>query len=92
MHAAAAVVAPTASCWAVVSGGAPTVGPYPDGGCTTQLDTTNGSGLWVFSREPEMDTASLAAARQALVDLGYTTSQLIDVPQAGCEYAGAFLK
>ena len=39
-----------------------------------------------------MDSASLAAARQALVDLGYTTSQLLDVPQDGCKYEGAFLK
>ena len=77
--------------WAVVSGGQPTVA-YPDGGCTTKLDTTNGSGLWIFSASPSMDSASLAAARQALVDLGYTTSQLLDVPQDGCKYEGAFLK
>ena len=28
----------------------------------------------------------------SLVDLGYTTSQLLDVPQDGCKYEGAFLK
>lgn len=76
--------------WAVVSGGAPTV-EYDDG-CTTSLDKTNGSGLWIFSREQLISSEGLAAARQALVDLGYTLSQLINVPQEGCLYEGALLK
>jgi hypothetical protein len=76
--------------WAAVSGGAPTVA-YPDG-CTTSTDTTNGSGLWIFGRTPVLSADALAAARQALVLLGYTLSQLIDVPQAGCTYDGATIK
>ena len=78
--------------WAIVSGGQPTVGPYPDGGCTTETTTTNGSGLWIFSSTPIMAEEDLEKARQTLVDLGYTTSELLTVPQDGCSYAGAYIK
>jgi hypothetical protein len=57
------------------SGGAPTV-PYPDGGCTTSLDGINGAGLWIFGRVPRIPEEQLVAARNSLLDLGYTTSQV----------------
>lgn len=76
--------------WAAVSGGAPTVA-YPDG-CATPTDGTNGSGLWILGRAPVLGAGILAAARQALVALGYTLSQLLDVPQTGCTYGGATIK
>lgn len=75
--------------WAVVSGGPPTE-PFSDG-CTTKRDGINGSGLWVFSRKP-VDPEGKAAALSALRSKGYTTSQLVDVPQAGCEYTNAWIK
>merc|ERR1712071_404170 len=77
----------TTRLWAIVSGGEPTVA-YEDG-CTTSLDKTNNSGLWIFSRSQIMDPEDLATARQILVDMGYTLSQLIDVPQEGCNYLNA---
>jgi lipocalin len=76
--------------WAVVSGGPPRE-QYEDG-CTTSVTKTNGSGLWIFSRTPVMSDDNLATARQALVDLGYTLSQLLDVEQEGCEYSQAVIK
>jgi len=76
--------------WAAISGGQPTV-QYDDG-CTTTTDQQNNSGLWIFSRTPLLTSSALSAARSALVSLGYTLSQLIDVPQNGCKYTNAVLK
>lgn len=76
--------------WAVVSGGQPTV-EYPDG-CTTKTSSTNGSGLWIFSREPVLSKEYMADAMNALKMQNYTLSQLKAVPQEGCEYKGAFIK
>ena len=76
--------------WAVISGGQPT--EQYDDGCTTKLTGTNGSGLWIFSRSPVADESSITAARKALSELGFTLSQLLDVPQENCEYMDAFIK
>lgn len=75
--------------WAAVSGGKPTV-KYNDG-CTTKKDGINGSGLWVFTRK-NVDPEGAAKAVAALESKGFTTSQLIDVPHAGCDYTGARIK
>merc|ERR1712050_275137 len=75
--------------WALVSGGSPTV-QYPDG-CTTGQAYFN-SGLWIFSRAPVLAPSKLAEAKQVLVDMGYTLSQLKKVRQEGCSYDGARIK
>ena len=79
--------------WAIVSGGPPTV-KYKDGNCSTSQQGTNGSGLWLFTRERYGPLADYytAAMRDILVHLGYTTSQLLNVSQVGCNYTGAYLK
>ena len=41
---------------------------------------------------PPCAHATVAAARAKMADLGISTSQLVDVPQAGCTYDGAFIK
>merc|ERR1712050_440648 len=74
---------------ALVSGGSPTV-QYPDG-CTTGQAYFN-SGLWIFSRAPVLAPGKLAEAKQVLVDMGYTLSQLKKVRQEGCTYNGARIK
>eukprot|EP00750_Incisomonas_marina_P001334 INCI11119.1.p1 GENE.INCI11119.1~~INCI11119.1.p1 ORF type:complete len:264 (+),score=56.10 INCI11119.1:117-794(+) len=76
--------------WAAVSGGQPTV-EYPDG-CTTKTTGINEAGLWIFTREPVGAPADIAAAQDALKSMGFTLSQLNNVTQEGCEYAGAKLK
>jgi lipocalin len=75
--------------WAVVSGGAPHV-QYDDG-CTTAQRYFN-SGLWIFSRAQIISDEDLTAARDSLVKLGYTLSQLVDVEQEGCRYESATIK
>lgn len=77
--------------WAIVSGGQPTVS-YPDGGCTTKLTGTNGSGLWLFSRKPVADAETIKTMLSTLQSLGYTTKELLPVAQAGCRYDGANIK
>ena len=76
--------------WVIVSGGAPTV-RYPDGNCSTSLEGTNGSGLWLFTRS-QNGTKYVPIMRDVLLNLGYTTSQLLNVTQQGCNYTGAFIK
>jgi len=76
--------------WAIVSGGQPTE-EYEDG-CTTQVETINRSGLWIFSRQPVLDAAYLQEAKDILVDKGYTLSLLKPVQQAGCTYDQAKIK
>ena len=76
--------------WAIVSGGAPNV-RYPDGNCSTRLEGTNGSGLWLFTRS-QNGTQYVPIMRNVLLNLGYTTSQLLNVTQQGCNYTGAFIK
>lgn len=83
---------PSPSCyeWLVVSGGQPTVA-YPDG-CTTRTEGTNNAGLWVFSRSPVMDAKYMKDVDELLTTKNISRSQLIDVPQQGCRYEGAFIK
>lgn len=76
--------------WAVVSGGQPTV-QYPDG-CTTKEDSTNNAGLWIFNRKPVGPASDSTEARTFLKNAGYTLSRLVEVPQEGCYYKGAFIK
>lgn len=76
--------------WAIVSGGQPSE-KQADGLCTTKTGTYFG-GLWLFTRETVASDATVAAARAKMADLGISTSQLVDVPQAGCTYDGAFIK
>ena len=56
--------------WAVISGGQPSV-EYSDG-CTTKLEGTNGSGLWIFTRDPVGNPDDIQAARDALTAMGFT--------------------
>lgn len=76
--------------WLLVSGGQPTE-QYADG-CTTKINTTNHSGLWIFSRTPILSKQKLETAKQTLVHKGYTLSQLLPVQQKGCKYNGAYIK
>ena len=76
--------------WAIVSGGPPTV-KYQDGNCSTSLEGTNGSGLWLFTRKLN-GTRFVPTMRSTLLDLGYTTSQLLNVTQDGCDYSKAYIK
>ena len=46
-----------------------------------------GGGAWVVTRRPR-DAAGAAAALAAGAALGLDTSELLDVPQEGCAYAG----
>lgn len=75
--------------WAVVSGGQPTE-KYDDG-CTTKLTGTNGSGLWIFSRDPVATENDIDNARASLSEMGFTLSQLKDVEQKGCIYDQALI-
>lgn len=70
--------------WAIISGGQPTV-QYPDG-CTTRNDTSNGAGLWFFTRNQTVDSNVIDEMSNKVKSLGYTTSQLNDVKQVGCKY------
>lgn len=76
--------------WAVISGGQPK-NQYSDG-CTTNVNTTNNSGLWIFSRYPIMPKDHLNDANKLLKSKGYTLSQLLPVEQDGCLYKDAFIK
>ena len=76
--------------WAIISGGPPTV-KYPDGNCSTSLKGVNGSGLWLFTRERN-GIKYIPKMRSILINLGYTTSQLLDVNQTNCKYEGAYIK
>ena len=64
---------------------------YKDG-CTTKTTGTNGAGLWLFTRQPVVETATVDMMRQELVNKGYALDELIDVPQQGCTYKGAYIK
>ena len=86
--------------WAIVSGGAPTeVRETADDGtvlCTTKegnsfLDT-NGSGLWLFTREQVASEETIAAMENMLLDMGIYTGDLKTVQQEGCTYEGTTIK
>jgi lipocalin len=87
--------------WAIVSGGQPNQ-PYPSTSnpsttlCTTKegssfLDT-NGSGLWLFTREKIADATTIKEMEGTLLAMGVYTGNLKDVTQVDCQYNGATLK
>lgn len=80
--------------WAIISGGAPSA-HGKDGKCQTGRQTpllrrfqTNGIGLWLFSRQ-SVDPEATAVMLEAASGLGFDTSVLVPVQQAGCTYSGA---
>ena len=88
--------------WAIVSGGAPdqprTTDPAnPDANlCTTKEGSnffdTNGSGLWLFTREKVADQDTINTMEAKLTAMGVYTGDLKTVAQANCNYDGATLK
>jgi len=83
--------------WAIVSGGQPKVLKQEDPvQCTTKQGTsfldTNGSGLWLFTREQVASEETVQAMENILEDMGVYTGDLLPVEQAGCTYDGADLK
>jgi lipocalin len=85
--------------WAIISGGQPTdvVGggqsaTKTDVRCTTKTTGTNGSGLWLFTREPIPADGVVEAMEKKLLEMGVSTSKLLDVPQKGCNYHNVPLK
>lgn len=86
--------------WAIVSGGPPEA---PSGGaCSTASSLAarlapsglgGGEmadvGLWLFSRQPVADEATLQAMRDEAAAIGFDLGVLVSVKQAGCKYEGA---
>lgn len=76
--------------WSVISGGPPTT--PSNGACRTGRDgpqtflDINGSGLWIFTRQPVPSAATVDAARNAAKTLGFDLTPLVNVVQAGCTY------
>ena len=58
---------------------------YPDGNCSTSLHGTNGSGLWLFTRERfgYLVDKYVYFMRDLLINMGITVSQLLNVTQSG---------
>ena len=81
--------------WAIVSGGLPKE-EKPNGTCTTKQGTgwanINGSGLWLFTREPERNEAFVEMMKAKLDEMKIFTGDLLKVEQEGCNYEGATLK
>ena len=48
--------------------------------------------MWFFSRSPVAPLEQIAAMEAVLQAKGIASSELKDVAQAGCSYAGAFIK
>jgi apolipoprotein D and lipocalin family protein len=76
--------------WAVISGGPPnrpSNGKCRTGraGVQTPLDI-NGSGFWIFAKNPAAGSEVLVPARAAAEALGYDLSVLLPVQQSGCQY------
>jgi len=81
--------------WAIISGGQPDQLRTNDAGttvCTTKSDCTNGSGLWLFTRDKVATAATLATMDAKLAELGIYSGDLKTVTQEGCNYDGATLK
>eukprot|EP01062_Namystynia_karyoxenos_P056853 TRINITY_DN47781_c0_g1_i1.p1 TRINITY_DN47781_c0_g1~~TRINITY_DN47781_c0_g1_i1.p1 ORF type:complete len:256 (+),score=112.27 TRINITY_DN47781_c0_g1_i1:79-768(+) len=80
--------------WGLVSAGQPSV--ERDDGCTTPVECSGVSatkcGLWMFARKPIAEQATMDALAAAAKKAGISTDLLIDVPQAGCSYAGYAIK
>ena len=76
--------------WSVISGGPPKT--PSNGACRTGRDgpqtffDINGSGLWIFTRQPVASAATIEAARTAAKALGFDLTPLVNVTQAGCTY------
>jgi lipocalin len=85
--------------WAIISGGKPNeVREEVDGRtfCSTKegssfLDT-NGSGLWLFTREKVASPEKIATMEKVLTDKGIYTGDLKPVQQSGCNYVGQPIK
>jgi lipocalin len=71
--------------WAVVSGGPPKL-VGKTGYCKTG-NGTNDSGLWIFTAEPIVNAAMIEQLRQIAQGMGFDTSVLVPVNQAGCKYS-----
>jgi lipocalin len=67
--------------YALISGGAPTVSS--EGGCKTGSGT-NGSGLWIFTREQKRDETLVQKVRGIAQSKGFDLSVLNDVDQTEC--------
>ncbi|CAE7497076.1 unnamed protein product [Symbiodinium sp. CCMP2592] len=67
--------------YALISGGAPTL--PAEAGCMTGSGT-NGSGLWIFTREQERDEALVQKVRAIAAQKGFDLSVLNDVDQSAC--------
>jgi lipocalin len=80
----------------VVSGGQPDVVLSEDPIlCTTSEDRTNGSGMWILSREPVADPEAITRAEDAMRARGIGTERLRDVLQGeACQpaYDARFIK
>jgi lipocalin len=74
--------------WAVVSGGQPNV-PGGNDTCRTSLTGVNGSGLWIFTRDPTPSYEVVEEAREAATNLGIDLSEMRAVTHEGCEYPEA---
>jgi lipocalin len=68
--------------YALISGGAPKIST--EAGCRTGgADKTNGSGLWIFTREQKRDEALVQKVRSIASQAGFDLSVLNDVDQTG---------
>ena len=68
--------------WAIITGGAADK-KTDNGKCITD------GGFWLFSRNPVPDPQIIAEMIQVANNLGLDTTQLVNVPQAGCRYEEA---
>merc|ERR1740138_1575308 len=60
--------------------------------CTTKSSGINGSGLWLFTRDPVPAAGVVEAMEARLEAMGVATGRLLPVAQAGCTYEGMPLK
>lgn len=67
--------------YALISGGQPTI--KTKDGCRTGSGT-NGSGLWIFTRERARNEALVQKVRGIAAEQGYDLSVLLDVDQTNC--------
>jgi lipocalin len=67
--------------YALISGGAPTISS--EAGCKTGSGT-NGSGLWIFTREQKRDETLIQKVRAIAQSKGFDLSVLNDVDQTEC--------
>jgi len=75
--------------WALVSGGPPTIAG-PTGGCRTGT-STNGSGLWIFTRAESRDEAVISKVRAVAAAKGFDLTVLVDVDQSKCTASTAIM-